>query len=35
MEKKKAGEGMEVSGALVYLGSREDVLEGDIRVETQ
>ena len=33
MERDKAGEGMEGPGALVYVGSTEDVLGGDIRVE--
>lgn len=35
MEKKKAGEGMEVSRTLFHVGPREDVLGGDNGVETQ
>lgn len=34
MEKKKAGEGMEVSRTLFHVGPREDVLGGDTGVET-
>lgn len=35
MQRNKAGAGMEVPGAVVYVGSTEDVLGGDITVETQ